>query len=450
MPGKGRVDSGAMDSRPIRVLVVAEAANPEWVSVPLVGWSHAHALSKIVDAHLCTQWRNKAAIERAGWQEGREFTSINTESSAAPLYRFTEWVRKATGLGWSFETALGSLGYYHFEYALTRRFGRRIDAGEFDVVHRITPLTPTAPSPFLASRCEKAKVPFVWGPINGGVPWPKEFQDVQHAEGEWLSKLRGAYKWLPGARQARVLSKALIAGSQSVWSELAGYHDHCVYVPENAVDPARFNLRAKPYAGGPVRVAFVGRLVPYKGADMLIEATAPLVKAGKLIVEILGDGPEMPRLKAMVAERGLESGILLPGWVPHEALQGRLAEAQVFGFPSVREFGGGVVLEAMALGLVPVIVGYAGPDELVTPASGFRIPLASREGIIQAFRECLAGIVEKPGVLGALSDQARKRALSLFTWEAKAAQTKAIYEWVLGRRGKPDFGMPFRDLPDPA
>jgi len=436
-----------MDSTPIRVLIVAEAANPEWVSVPLVGWSHAHALSKIVTTHLCTQWRNQAAIERTGWREGREFTSIDTESSAAPLYHFTDWVRKTTGLGWSFETALSSLGYYHFEYALTRKFRQRIEAGEFDLVHRITPLTPTAPSPFLIRCCVKAKVPFVWGPINGGVPWPKEFQQVQHAEGEWLSKIRGAYKLLPGTRRTRTASKALIVGSKSVWNELAGFHDHCVYVPENAIDPARFNLQAKPYTSGPIRVAFVGRLVPYKGADMLIEATAPLVKAGKLIVDILGDGPELPRLKAMVAERNLESGILLPGWVPHEQVQDRLAKAQVFGFPSVREFGGGVVIEAMALGLVPMIVGYAGPDELVTPQTGFRIPLASRDCIIRDFRACLERIVENPSVLSGLADNARKRALTLFTWDAKAAQTKAIYEWVLGRREKPDFGMPFRDIP---
>ena len=55
--------------------------------------------------------------------------------------------------------------------------------------------------------------------------------------------------------------------------------------------------------------------------------------------------------------------------------------------------------------------------------------------------------MENPGGLTDLADNARKRALSLFTWDAKAAQTKAIYEWVLGRREKPDFGMPFRDLP---
>lgn len=434
-----------MASKRPKVLLIAEAANPEWVSVPLEGWSHARAIAQVTDAHLVTQVRNRPAIERFGWTEGKEFTAIDTEVVAAPLNHTNNWLRRVTGLGWTLTTALEGLPYYLFEHKVWQRFGAAIRAHEYDVVHRLTPLSPTVPSLTLAPRCRKAGVPFVWGPVNGGVPWPPGFSDVQHAEGEWLSYVRNAHKLMPGFEGTRKHASALIAGSKSAWEQFAGHEDKCVYIPENAVAPERFPDVSRPKFTPPIRVAFVGRLVPYKGADMLIAAAAPMIRAGQMVVDIIGDGPEMPRLKALREQEGLGSGLLLDGWVPHEKLQSRLLQSHLFGFPSVREFGGAVVLEAMATGLVPVVVGYAGPDELVSDATGVRVGLGSREQIIVNMRAALTRFVEHPELLEAMAERARQRVLDSFTWPAKATQVLEVYRWLLGQRGKPDFGMPLPD-----
>jgi glycosyltransferase involved in cell wall biosynthesis len=338
--------------------------------------------------------------------------------------------------------------YYAFEAKVWQRFGAAIRAHEYDIVHRVTPLSPTTPSWTLANGCTAAGVPFVWGPINGGVPWPKGYGGVQRAEGEWLSYVRNAHRLLPGYRRTRASATALIAGSMSAWEQLEGHHERCVYIPENAVAMERFPSVAQPWTTPPMRVAFVGRLVPYKGADMLIEAATPLVQRGDLVVDIIGDGPEMDSLKALRARSGVENGVLLDGWVPHEKLQERLLRAHVFGFPSVREFGGAVVLEAMASGLVPVVVGYAGPDELVSDATGIRVPLGSRQEIVSNLRAAFERLLANPDLVSRLALRAKGRVAQHFTWESKAKQVLEVYRWVLGERERPDFGMPLPDAPD--
>jgi hypothetical protein len=54
--------------------------NPYWNNVPLGGWSHSLALSKVCDTHLVTQIRNQDNIERFGCENGKEFTCIKMYS----------------------------------------------------------------------------------------------------------------------------------------------------------------------------------------------------------------------------------------------------------------------------------------------------------------------------------------------------------------------------------
>jgi glycosyltransferase involved in cell wall biosynthesis len=125
----------------------------------------------------------------------------------------------------------------------------------------------------------------------------------------------------------------------------------------------------------------------------------------------------------------------------------RLAQADVFAFPSIREFGGGAVLEAMAVGTVPMVVNYAGPAELVTPATGYLIELATPEKIIDGFRAVLSDIAEHPEQLTTRSALGVRRALEQFTWDTKARQVLQVYDWLTQRAAKPEFPMP---TPDPS
>src|SRR5688500_2964217 len=240
--------------RRLRPLLIAEAANPEWVSVPLVGWSHARAIMDVTDAHLVTQVRNRDAIVRAGLVEGKDFTAIDSEAVAKRAHQISGLLRGKSGVSWTTSTALQTLSYPYFEHLVWQKFAHSLRSGEFDLVHRITPLSPTTPS-MIASELAAIRVPFILGPLNGGVPWPKGFDQARRKEKEWLSYVRDAYKLLPGYRGTREHAAAILIGSRDTCQQMSRkYHDKCFYVAENAIDPARFQKRRCRTAGLPIHV----------------------------------------------------------------------------------------------------------------------------------------------------------------------------------------------------
>lgn len=435
-------DRMVTDTARPKVLVIAEAANPEWASVPLVGWSLAEALREVADVHLVTQLRNRDAILRAGWVEGQDFTAIDSELLMRPLWAVAEKLRMGEGKGWTVLQAISSLGYPYFEHLIWKQFGDAIRRGEYDIVHRVTPLSPTSNSP-IAAKCARAGVPFVLGPLNGGVPWPKGFDRERRQEREFLSYVRGLYKLRPGRGRMLKATRAILTGSLHTRSEFpAKYQDRCIHIPENAVNPARFTKRATQGLTGPLRGCFLGRLVPYKGPDMLIEAAIPLLQSGALVLDIVGAGPMEDALRAQAAAAGVADRITFHGWLAHDRVQDVLAGANLLTFPSVREFGGGVVLEAMALGVVPLICDYAGPAELVTDGTGFKLPMGPREEIIAGLRTKLSEITADPAALPAMGAAARARVEQYFTWARKAEQVRTVYDWVLAPDGPAPTPVP--------
>jgi glycosyltransferase involved in cell wall biosynthesis len=431
----------------VRALLIAEACNPEWVSVPLVGWSLVRALSDVCDAHVLTQIRNRDAFVRAGWCEGKDFTALDTENVARLAWQAGSILRGGAGKGWTTLTALSALTHYHFEGQVWKVFGKAIEKGEYDVVHRITPLSPTVASP-IAKWCKQAGVPFVLGPLNGGIAWPKGFNKARWQENEWLSYLRGFYKLMPYYHSTRQHAAALLIGSKATWEQLpARYRSRAFYLPENAIDPARFPAGQPKAPQQPLRALFVGRLVPYKGADMVLAASANAIKAGKLALTLVGDGPQREFLTQEVHRLGVESGVKFTGWLEHTEIRKQLEQADIFVFPSVREFGGGAVLEAMAAAVPPIVVDYGGPAEIVTPATGWTLPIGPRTDIVIALTALLDRLIASPEEIAAKSAAAVRRCFAEFTWAAKAQRVLDIYSWVLGRTSKPSFPMPIPDLP---
>jgi glycosyltransferase involved in cell wall biosynthesis len=435
-----------------RLLVLAESAHPEAQSVSWIGWALTRALAERHDVHLVTRWANRDAILATGLREGQDFTAIDLERIERPILNMAGRLRGGADKGWTTLMALSLPIYYAFEHAVWRAFADRLRAGAFDLVHRITPVSPTMPS-LMAGRCSTASVPFVLGPINGGLPWPAQFPELRRAEQEWLAYVRGLYRLVPGYAATRRNAAAILAGSMETLRQLpAACRAKTIYLPENAIDPARFpRPRRDPQRELSLQALFIGRLVPYKGCDMAIRAAAPALRQGRLRLTVVGDGPERPTLEALARREGVAEKVHFTGQAAPAEVHRHYAVSDLLLFPSVREFGGGVVLEAMTSGVVPLVVDYGGPGELVTETTGIKVPLAERDAIVRGLHAGLEQVLAAPACRATMAAAGQQRVDDLFTWQKKAAQISAVYAWSTGETcAKPHFAFSGEGTDEPS
>jgi glycosyltransferase involved in cell wall biosynthesis len=216
-------------------------------------------------------------------------------------------------------------------------------------------------------------------------------------------------------------------------------------MPENGLDPQRFTQRRARTAALPLRLVYVGRLVPYKGPDLVLEAAAPFLRRGEVELTVVGDGPLRGPMETMAATLGVAERVRFAGWVQHAEVQHQLAAADLFLSPSVREFGGGAALEAMATGLPPVVVDYGGPGEIVDDAVGWKIAIGDRAALLAGLQRVLTEAVAQPGLVDRKGAAAVAQVWPRFAWDKKAQQMLAVYREVLAEsaglaglgRGKP-------------
>lgn len=415
----------------LRILLIAEACNPTWPSVPLVGYNFARALASRddLDITLATHIKNVSALRDDPLARQVRLHVIDNEWLARPMYRLATLLRGGDKLAWTLNTALAWPSYIAFEHQVERDFRRELRAGQFDLIHRLTPLSPTLPSP-LAGRTH---VPMLIGPLNGGLPWPKDYPDLARQEREWLAPLRPAYRALPYYRSTYRYLAGVISGSRHSASELPrSFRGRRFYLPENGIDPDRFAIAA---AWTPPRQRFrfitVGRLVPYKGLPLMLEAFAGSTALRTCELEVVGDGPLRTWAEQFVREHQLGDRVHWAGWVKQDELSSLMRRGQAFVFPSLREFGGGVVLEAMASALPPIIVDYGGPGELVTAECGLPLRMQPRDQLVADLRTAMERLAADHNECRRLAAAAVRRVRDEFTWDTKAGRIVEFYRATL-------------------
>jgi glycosyltransferase involved in cell wall biosynthesis len=211
--------------------------------------------------------------------------------------------------------------------------------------------------------------------------------------------------------------------------------DKITLVP-NGVDTGKFQMRdprpevAERYGIRGRRVVLsVGRLVPRKGTDHLVQAMPAILRScPDAHLLIAGEGPLRPTLETLVRQLGLEPRVTLLGEVTDQALVDLYAQADIFALPN-REMPDGdtegfglVFLEANACGK-PVVSGRAGGvvDAVIDGVNGLAVDGEN----IDAIATAVIRLLEDEQLYHKLSEgglEAARRG----NWKSRAAQFIAL------------------------
>jgi glycosyltransferase involved in cell wall biosynthesis len=256
-----------------------------------------------------------------------------------------------------------------------------------------------------------------------------------------LNPIPPPFSWFQRAVFAGVAGA--IAGNADAEQVLRrrGFTGPVAVIPQFGVDPELFCPEPRPRSG-PFRVGFVGRLVPEKGADWLLDAMAGLEGDWELlVVGGFGSDPAVRRqIEARLRELGSRWRLLGP------FASGQMPEfyrsIDVLVVPSRtgrrwKEQFGRVIVEAQACG-VPVVGSDSGEVPRTIGDGGIVVP----EGDVLGLRGAIRRLMLDPALRQILGQLGRKQAAARFSHQAIAHRTRAFYRRLITGRDRVRGGLP--------
>jgi glycosyltransferase involved in cell wall biosynthesis len=299
---------------------------------------------------------------------------------------------------------------------------------DIDVVFQPTPLAPLWPSCLY-----DLGAPMVFGPLNGGISYHPNCFRKEHP---FLITCERVLRWLarqlnrliPGKKKARLL----LIGNERTRAFLPASVAEVRYLPDNTVELALWEPvdQSHHFSEGPVRIAYFGRLVDWKCPDIFLSACAAAAERADIEIDIVGGGPELPQVKAFAEALGIAHLCRFHGWVERKACPKLLAESHVLVTPTLREAGGCVVLEAMALGIPVIATDWLGPADYLDPSCGILIPPGPKERFRSDFAEAIVQLANAPELRAQMGLNGRRKVENHFGRQAKFRELEGILREV--------------------
>ena len=307
---------------------------------------------------------------------------------------------------------------------------------QIDLIHQITPVEFRS----IGSYNKIQNVKFICGPLGGGEQVPKALKPYIESYKVVETIRTVANKWYRFKLSCKFsfCDEILFANE-----ETKQYLKRCVAKNQEAivateiaidktelVDASKLNDKYLVNKTQKIRFLVAGRIIYRKGYDFLLDALKHIPENLDYECCILGEGPELKKLKDKCAGTILSEKVKFLGKVPYSEIQKEYERADVFIMPSLRETTGSVLLEAMANGLPVITINRFGGAALLDDEAGWLYDGKSKEEFIHNLSEALTDCIMCPEKVISKGQKARIYA-EKYTWEKKGRYYQSIYDDVL-------------------
>jgi len=242
--------------------------------------------------------------------------------------------------------------------------------------------------------------------------------DVQagRVSGRWCAPVsRGVYR----------AARRVICVSARVEAEVRRTGGVRTVVVHNGVDPVRFRPGVPATRGEAGTIVSVGNLIPIKGHDLLLRAIARVsARFPHARLDIIGDGTEASRLRALAAELGLSEATRFLGRRSRQEVARALGRCSVFALPSHYEGLGCVYLEAMAAARPVVACRGQGIGEIIRHGEN---GVLVAPGEVDELADALAMLLGDASTRERLGVEARNTVVRSLTHAHQAERLERVY-----------------------
>jgi glycosyltransferase involved in cell wall biosynthesis len=415
----GKKVSPQRNADPLHALIIVYTANPNTTgSVPMIGYQIAAALDKLTNATFIFHARHRQDLAHVFPAD--HVVYAGSKKLANGLRRLSNWLFPER---WGPISIIEFLDYVVFDLDAFCKARRTIGRKKIDFVLRVNPI-----SYRFASVLSRLAVPVFTGPHNGGMEWPPAFAHLERSEktAEGLRFLGDIMHHL--YRDSRRYAGIFVAHDLCAQTVGQQHQDKVIFCSENGVEGVG---EPSPWSGDARRLLYVGRLVPFKAVDLIVRAVARLPRIVHLT--LVGDGPQRSKLEALASELGIKDRCQFLGAKPHSELDRYYADAGVFVFPSVRESGGMVVLEAMSHALPCLVANWGGPP-IYTRDTGIHLRVDSPHDLEDDLVSNVLRLLADPSEGRRIGATSRQVITDQYIWSRKAEfLVEAIRERLIRR-----------------